>query len=467
MRRALGLSVGLLLAACAEDCKQGDPCDETCPAGTAPICVVKGVCSCNAVGTPSPGDGGARDVGPVADGTFIPPADCVAPMPGNLLLNEVLIDGVDEDADEFIELVNATDVPLSLAGLKVRSNSGMSLNDRVLFTGGCIAPRGAIGMYKDAAAWVFEPPIVPGAIAFTTKGFGFSNSADFTFILQDASATALDTFSGASSLIDQGYSVNRSPDGAAGGLAARHDMLAESGGRLSSPGRCANGGTFAQLCMDAPSSPDVGPNPADAGVNEAGMPIDMSPSPGDMASMPPACEAIAPGAIRINEVLVDPSGDEATGEFVELVNTTDADIRLQGVSLLSLGSDGAPDLRFTLSAGVLPARGAVAAYPSTALWVFDPPTSEAPVKSAGRFQLPNTAAIDVTLVDCNQVEIDSFAAAASLITEGTSVTRSPDLASADTPTARHDTVSMQRTSPARCLNGGRFIEGCVPPPAMP
>jgi hypothetical protein len=126
-----------------------------------------------------------------------------------------------------------------------------------------------------------------------------------------------------------------------------------------------------------------------------------------------------------------------------------------------------PDLRFTLSAGILPARGAVAAYPSIEAWQFDPPTPEPAAKSAGRFQLPNTAEIALSLTDCNQVEIDTFVGPAALITEGISVSRSPDLAGGDAALVRHNAASMLTSSPGRCLNGGRFIEGCVAPPAMP
>lgn len=476
MSRLFGLAIGLVLAACAEDCKQGDPCDDDCPPGFAATCLVKGVCSCNPTGGPVPvGDGGLLgDGGPLADGTFVPPAECPAPEAGQLIVNEVMIDGLDDDTDEYIELVNTTDLALSLAGLKIRSNSGMSLNERVSFTSGCMPPRGAVALFKDGARWIYEPPIVPGAIVAVTKGFGFSNSADFTFLLEDAAGVALDTFNGPASLVDENFSVNRSPDGLPGAVVVRHDTLPEAAMRPSSPARCANGGTFAARCNDAPT-PDAGPPPGDGGPppGDGGPPPgDGGPPPGDGGPRPDGppvveCQPIAPGAIRINEAMIDPAGDEGDGEFVELVNTTDGDLRLKGVSMYSLGSDGMPDLRFTLSAGILPARGAVAAYPTIEAWQFDPPTPEPAAKSAGRFQLPNTAEIAVTLTDCNQVEIDSFVGSAALITEGISVARSPDLAAGDAALVRHNAASMLTSSPGRCLNGGRFIEGCVAPPAMP
>ena len=44
-----------------------------------------------------------------------------------LRINEILIDGAEDESEEFVELINQTSHPLSLAGLELWSNRGLEL----------------------------------------------------------------------------------------------------------------------------------------------------------------------------------------------------------------------------------------------------------------------------------------------------------------------------------------------------
>ena len=63
--------------------------------------------------------------------------ECIAPTAGMLRISEILIDGA-EDNEEFVELINQTSHPLSLAGLELWSNRGLELVPRVQFYAGCL-----------------------------------------------------------------------------------------------------------------------------------------------------------------------------------------------------------------------------------------------------------------------------------------------------------------------------------------
>ena len=169
---------------------------------------------------------------------------CRSPEIGHLIINEVLIDGKDTEKEEFVELVNATDHSVSLAGIQLLSNRGQGLATRIHFLDGCIPPRGAVAIYEGRERWVWRPAVNED-VEFESMRFGFPNAADFNFVLQDHSGRQIDRISGAAQLIRPGVSVNRRPD-VFGRAVVQHTELDTS---LSSPGVCANGRSFQSACL--------------------------------------------------------------------------------------------------------------------------------------------------------------------------------------------------------------------------
>ena len=72
--------------------------------------------------------------------------ECIAPTAGMLRINEILIDGAEDESEEFVELINQTSHPLSLAGLELWSNRGLELVPRVRFYAGCLPPKGMVAL---------------------------------------------------------------------------------------------------------------------------------------------------------------------------------------------------------------------------------------------------------------------------------------------------------------------------------
>ncbi len=184
---------------------------------------------------------GLRLCAPIAfsgsDDSFCLPdgsSNCRAPQPGDILVDEILIDAVAPERDnEFVELVNTQGEPVALAGLVVRSNRGDSLSERVRFHSGCLAPGGRVALYEAVGGWIWNPAPV-GAAEGETNAFSFSNSADFTFVIETDAGVEIDRAQGARALITEGVSVNRNPTATPGAPFARHD---EVGAGPTSPGR--------------------------------------------------------------------------------------------------------------------------------------------------------------------------------------------------------------------------------------
>ncbi len=424
-----------LFAACEDECKRGDACDKSCAAGEVAQCVAKGICSCVADGAGGAGGGGGGGGAGAAGGGG---GECAAAVAGDLRINEVLMDG-----DEFIELVNNAEHPVSVGGLIIRSTKGASIATRVELKSGCMPARGAVAMYPNAALWVWDP-VPASAPAYQVKAFGFHNTNDFVFELVRGEEV-LDTFAGPGSLIDADVSVNRSPDGT-GDMLAKHDEVAP--GRASSPAACANGGRFVEGCAALPDN--------DGGVGGAGG------GGGE-------CDAPAMGELRINEVLIDAPAPDDENEFIELLNTTDRPLALGGLVVRSKkGLEDPSDwtTRATFADGCMPARGVVAMYKTEARWQWDPMPAPLPTFDARAFGFNNTSNFAFQVVAPGEIIIDTFAGEGALIVADKSLNRSPD--GAGDAIVRHDQVSDRglATSPAACANGGRFVEDCAatPPP---
>ncbi|MGK0358951.1 MAG: hypothetical protein ACI9U2_001245 [Bradymonadia bacterium] len=336
-----GLMMGLV-GCSADECPTGEPCDKACNTGEVALCVAEGICSC-VPGSQLDGGAGAGGDGVGGGGGG---EDCRLALPGELIIDEVMIDGVaPDDENEFIELVNATDEPLSVRGIKILGSKPDDLKERVLFTGGCLPAGTAVAMFKSAEDWIWSAdPAAPPT--FETRSYGFTNSAEFKFEVRTAGDVLLNTFAGGPDLDADGVSVTGNPP--LSGQPANHMDVA---GTPSSPGRCANGGTYVNACQDG--------GMGGAGGGEGGM---GGGEPED------------PRALVINEVDYDqPSTD--TAEFIELYNADAESADLSNYTLvLTNNIDGAIineiALRGQLAAGgyfVLGAAEVIAALPAGAI----------------------------------------------------------------------------------------------------
>lgn len=187
--------------------------------------------------------------------------------------------------------------------------------------------------------------------------------------------------------------------------------------------------------------------------------------PGSEGGISPPAGCVAPLAdeLIINEVLVDPFGDEYHGEFVELVNTVDHPIDVSGLRVLQLkGAEQSEEIIF--QAGCFPAFGAAAFYykfndPVTAIetspyaeWSPQPEGGFAMTVKA--YQFTNDEVIDLSLLDRLGVVISQFQGNDATVVQGTSLNRSTDgLTSAVGP---HRGRVDGGSSPGACAEGGGF-----------
>jgi hypothetical protein len=488
-----GLGLG---SADAAPCLAGEPCTATCAPGLAPVCVVYGVCQCAA----GAGDGGlggqAGQGGQNGFGGFAPPPDpagCVAPQPGELVLNELMLDAEPEESDEFFELVNASDHPISLSGLSLYSvppGTGGGLVGgqpfavaRATFQGGCLAPNSALAAFharEQNPIVLSSPAVLP--VLWTASATGYPNADDYDFRLESATVP-LDQFAGLLSTYAPGVSANRQPDAEGPGVAP-HDRVSAAG-LPASPARCANGGTFERFCGDATGDPqdmgsppppppppmDMGsapppPPPRDMGVPPP-PPMDASlpPPPPMDASLPPPpplCAEDPPGRVVINEVMANPTeSPEGPYEFLELVNPGAQDIALEGWYILA--SNGAGELveRLTFGVGTLPANTMVAIYGNRMpdQWAWDPMPAAFPAVAREAFALLNDAnPLRVVLRDAQGNEVDAVEIPRAAQASGVSANRCEDVRGATF--GLHQDLGLGVSSPGTCLNGGRYSNGC-------
>lgn len=469
------LALALLAAACSEEeCARGDSCEKDCPTGQVAMCLVDNICNCTfppdgGVGGNGGGGGSSGGGGPGGGGNG---STCVAPAAGELLLNEVLFQGRMSDDEEFMELVNTSDHAVGLAGVKIVSvpegtpegtpDDAVRETRRAEFTAGCLAPRSAYAFFHllGHEASEFSSPPIEAPAGELLRG-AYTNDGDFDFRVL-VGGSQLDRFAGDNTVKGAGVSANRNPDGQGPAL-GRHDAVS-SIGLASSPGRCANGGTFEALCADPAPAPDGGVGGGQPPPGGAGGGGGHGGTGGTGGTEPPPlmCERQPPplGAIVINEVNARPAS-EAEPEFIELVNTTDAPIVMDGWLIQSSGGDGALDDRVNITTATLPARGAVAITGKDPVkWIWDPmPAAPAVVGTGGRWSLVNDVDIlRVRVADVARADVAILDVPQAVNVEGKSANRCHDLDG--TTVELHDRVGAGISSPAFCANGRSFSQGC-------
>ena len=381
MIRFIALFFMVWMLGCGEECPTGDPCDRQCPQGVSAVCTETGTCACGRIELQAPMP--MADAGPVRDAVVVEQR-CRMAEPGEIVINELVIDGEPTEDREFVELVNRTEDSLSLVGLRLLSTRSSGLTERLRFRDGCIAPKGAVALFSQVRNWVWnpEPEIQPTVII---ASFGFPNNSDFRFVLRDNQDRIIDEVEGLSSMIPKGVSLNRDPD-LVGENLTEHRRLAA--GIDSSPARCSNLGTFANDCVD-----------------------------GDQNLV--ACPLPQPGQLVINEVLIDGEPDESD-EFIELVNASETVVALAGLTIVSNRGDGENRRVFFTSGCIYPGT-AIGMYHDLERWVWSGEVRPTPEYEVRQFQFSNSADFRFRLLNEQEEALSVLEGPSALIEPGVSL----------------------------------------------
>lgn len=186
-----------------------------------------------------------------------PCADAVAPAPGMLVINELLVNvptGDDGDAngdgvrdafdDEFVELVNVSDELVDMTGVKIANKESVKLE----FSDLCLGPGGAIVVFSgprdQPARWLDDVYVMRAS-----SRLGFSNSAGLVELLDPHARTLF-----AVSYEDSSPTSYVLYPELTGEAFVRHDTIAG----LFSPGTCADGRPLSSGCVLVDAGADMG-----------------------------------------------------------------------------------------------------------------------------------------------------------------------------------------------------------------
>ena len=157
-------------------------------------------------------------------------AGCGTPA---LRLNELLPDPAWADlGEEYVELVNAGDGPMALAGVSLWDGA---VQPRHTFAGGTLAPGAALVIFDTG-----DHDDVPNVVLSSTGRLGLNNSGE-RIRLTGPDGALLDAVSYPALPI--GVAYNRAVDGAGAGGWRRHDRMVGAAGPAS-PGLRADGGAW-------------------------------------------------------------------------------------------------------------------------------------------------------------------------------------------------------------------------------
>ena len=132
MRRFLYLTLLCMLVGCRGECNEGESCERACPDHAWGVCTIDNMCRCQDF----------LDV--IEEEKFKEMSRCRHPEPGELVINEVLVDGEPTEAGEFLEIANKSDASIRIDALSVFVASGRQMSRRLSTEAGCIAPKGAL-----------------------------------------------------------------------------------------------------------------------------------------------------------------------------------------------------------------------------------------------------------------------------------------------------------------------------------
>ncbi len=170
------------------------------------------------------------------------------------------------------------------------------------------------------------------------------------------------------------------------------------------------------------------------------------------------CRPPTAGELLISEIMIDGEPDESN-EFVELVNTTGEDIRVEGISLISSRGQRMVN-RLLFLTGCIPARGAVAVFSNETRWSWGASDETKPALEVSAFGFSNSADFRFELLNMHGVILDHVSGQSDHIKPGISLARTLDNPEAEL--ILHNIESPGRlASPALCTNGARFEDLCI------
>jgi hypothetical protein len=137
---------------------------------------------------------------------------------------------------------------------------------------------------------------------------------------------------------------------------------------------------------------------------------------------PPTCAPPSFGDLILNEALVDPSGMEPQEEFIELVNTSDQELDLSG---LTVAYEGNPKRVFTQ--GCMAPKSAVALFSEHSATQWSTPPRGVAFQALPQFSLANGRDASIELLDAQYAQLSTLYVPTSAIRSGVSATRSPEL----------------------------------------
>jgi uncharacterized protein (TIGR03437 family) len=170
------------------------------------------------------------------------------------------------DDDEFVELLNTSDAPVDLSGLRVADATGV----RFTFPAGTILAPGRAAIVFGGGSPPAADPAFGGALVFTASSLSLNDTGDTLTVklpLGGADFLVLTQSYGTAGgpAAPQDQALARSPDaaaGAAGGEFIAHRAAPDAAGRAHSPGTRADGTPFG-----SPRLTRLDISPSEAGIN--------------------------------------------------------------------------------------------------------------------------------------------------------------------------------------------------------
>lgn len=284
-----------------------------------------------------------------------------------VVISEVQTGGLENTADEFVELYNPFDTLLDVTGWQLQyiSASGQTVTILANFNG-TISPHGYVlvsyqGYMSDEADLAFLKNGASGTLAKT------SGSVQ----LVDASSSVVDWVGWGKATVEPGWPLLPAPDP---GYSFKRIL----------PGDPLYGGVLAFTAATLPATPQ-------GGDYVPSLVPDSDDAEDPPADTPPNSINGCAGAI-ISEVLPNPGGSDAGHEFIELFNSTE-----QNISLLSCS--------IQLSGGKTYAFGDMVLAPYAYASLSDSQTGLA---------LPNSAGGTLWLIDSDNTELQTVSYPAAL-----------------------------------------------------
>ena len=241
---------------------------------------------------------------------------------------------------EFVEIVNLDDKAVSVEGitLELLKDKGETVTKSYPLEG--VIPANGVLVVSEK-----DIPMPADGINIKKLSNSITNGSEYYIRLSDGTTQASNVIRAVVASKDQGKSQNRSADKSPlSETLTLHDVVSTKG-YANSPGYCANGGLFSKDC-DPSSAVDIGGG-------------------GEVTGDDPCEGATAHAKLLITEVLLATSGTasfsiqhETTCKFVEFINTTSADVPLDGLSLVIKEVGGSNEVSVSLNGQIIKANNA-------------------------------------------------------------------------------------------------------------